>query len=197
LEGENAPVEMHSGVRKASYPAFPDSGRGNFSLSAGRLHSHGHFLRAPGRPPLLYFAYESDIDPEVMAKRCAVFRFRFVAHLPEHKLVFPLVSESWGGGVASVEPTQGETVWGVIYEVPDAQAKALDKLQAAEGRETRTRVEVMDREGKRHQAVTYRAKDNSPRHKPSKRFIQTVVGGSRKWELPAGWIAGVEELTEL
>jgi gamma-glutamylcyclotransferase len=150
----------------------------------------------PRRLSLLYFAYGADIHPDVISERCPNYRFRFVAHLPEHKLVFPLTSPDWGGGVASVEPTQGETVWGVIYELSDAQMKALASVHATEGRDTRSKIEVMDREGKRHQAVTYRAKNNSVRHRPSRKFIDTVVAGSRKWELPAGWIAGVEELAE-
>ena len=68
---------------------------------------------------MLYFAFGSNLDPEQMRERCPAHRQIGVAVLRDHKLVFPIFSESWGGGVASLQLSHGNDVWGVLHELSD------------------------------------------------------------------------------
>ncbi len=77
-----------------------------------------------------------------------------MAHLPEWRLVFAHEDAEWGGGLPSAEPGPGNTVWGVVFEVSKAELAAIGEIEAREGREAAT-VEIMDRNGRRHEVVTH------------------------------------------
>ncbi len=142
---------------------------------------------------MLYFAYTTLIDPRHMEKAAPNASFEFVAHLPETKLIFPVKDGQWKGGLPSVLPESGNTVWGAIFEVPTKELKALDEVEAAEGR-VRVKRSAMDRAGKRHDVVTHAFEPNgNKKYKPSSQYMSVVVKGGRHWSLPAGWIAGLEE----
>ena len=53
---------------------------------------------------MMYFAYASNLDPVQMSERAPSHRIIGLAELREHRLVFPLFSQRWGGGVSSVQP---------------------------------------------------------------------------------------------
>ena len=50
--------------------------------------------------------------------------FEFIAHLPEWRLHFPIPNGE--GGLPSVRPEPGNTVWGAIFSVGKADLAALD-----------------------------------------------------------------------
>ena len=77
---------------------------------------------------MLYFAYTTLIDPAHMEKVSPGATFEFVAHLPETKLTFPVRDTDWKGGLPSVLPEAGNTVWGAIFEIPKKEMTALDEL---------------------------------------------------------------------
>ena len=55
-------------------------------------------------------------------------------------------------------------------------------------------LSAMDRSGKRHTVATHVHEENgSKQHTPSPDSMAIVVAGSRHWQLPAGWVAGLEE----
>jgi gamma-glutamylcyclotransferase (GGCT)/AIG2-like uncharacterized protein YtfP len=128
-----------------------------------------------------------------MAEICPGAEFRFIAHLPQWGLEWPISSGEWNGGLPSVAEDGASTVWGAIFEVPDDEFAALDALEAGEGRTAET-VEAMDRTGRRHQ-VTLHIYAGSPDGSmpPSADYVTLMLDGSRHWSLPAGWIAGLEE----
>ena len=127
--------------------------------------------------------------------------FRFIAHLPEWGLEFPIVDATWGGSLPTIRRATGSTVWGVVYELSDLDLESLDEIESAEQRSSHL-VEAMDRSGKRHQVIAHLV-DTSPSTngsgsgKPSSEYLQLMVAGSRHWSLPVGWIAGLEEHLEI
>lgn len=142
---------------------------------------------------MLYFAYTTLIEPAVMADAAPDSEFQFVAHLPETQLIFPYNNGKWKGGLPSVKAEPGNTVWGAIFEVPSEQMSSLDVAEKEEGR-VRVTVSAMDRSGKRHEVQTHVHEENGGKqHKPSAKYMEVVVRGSRHWQLPAGWVAGLEE----
>lgn len=142
---------------------------------------------------MLYFAYTARIEPSKMAEVAPGATFEFIAHLLDWDLEFSINGNGWAGGLPSVSPAEGDTVWGAVYAVPDGEIAAVDAVESAELRH-RDHVEAIDRLGRRHQVLTHRAADNgSLAHPPSKDYLAVMLAGSRHWELPAGWIVRLED----
>ena len=142
---------------------------------------------------MLYFAYTTLIDPSRIREHAPEAEFQFVAHLPETQLIFPYKNGTWKGGLPSVKAEPGNTVWGAIFDVPGEQLSALDVCEKEEGR-VRVTLSAMDRSGKRHTVATHVHEENgNKQHTPSPEYMAIVVAGSRHWQLPAGWVAGLEE----
>lgn len=125
--------------------------------------------------------------------------FQFIAHLPEWGLEFPIADASWGGALPAVTPEPGSTVWGAVYSIDKSDLAHLDEIESGEQRVSRV-VEAMDRTGKRHDVLVHLvesdAKSNGNGTPPSSRYLTLMVDGSRHWNLPVGWIAGLEEHLE-
>lgn len=67
----------------------------------------------------LYFAYGANLSPDQMyLERCPGSHFLCRAHLEGHRLTFNQRS-SRGGGIAGLERSVNDTVWGVIYSLPE------------------------------------------------------------------------------
>lgn len=144
---------------------------------------------------LLYFAYTARIAPDRLQAVAPGAEFQFIAHLPEWQLDFPIVADSWEGTLPNVRPASGSTVWGAVFEVPDADVSALDEAERAEWR-VASNVEAMDRSGRRHQVTVHVHDSNGSGangHQPSAEYLTIMLEGSRHWSLPAGWIAGLQE----
>jgi gamma-glutamylcyclotransferase (GGCT)/AIG2-like uncharacterized protein YtfP len=153
-----------------------------------------------GGTALLYFAYNARISPDQMAVAAPGAEFRFIAHIPEWGLDFPITDTGWGGALPAIKPESGSTVWGAVYEMGKADLAGLDEVEGAEQRSPQS-VEAMDRSGKRHQVVVHLAQGTPSANgngsgKPSADYLALMVSGSRHWSLPAGWIAGLEEHLE-
>ena len=140
---------------------------------------------------MFYFAYNANIDPQRIGDLAPDASFEFIAHLPEWKMEFTILNGS--GGLPTVRPLPGNTVWGAIFSVPAADLKAIDAAEAAEGR-VPTKAQAMDREGRRHDVVTLVAAEAVPEPlDPEQPYLQRMVSGGRHWQLPMGWVAALEE----
>lgn len=143
---------------------------------------------------MLYFAYTARIDPDAMAGVCATAQFAFIAHLPDHRLHYPIEGNGWGGGLPTAVREPGSTVWGAVYEIPDGECSQLDAVEGSEGR-IATTTHATDRMGRRHAVTTHVAQDaEAPDLHPSPDYVGIMLRGSRHWSLPAGWIAGLEDV---
>lgn len=142
---------------------------------------------------MLYFAYTALVQPDRLADTAPDANFEFIAHLPEWGLSFPFKNGSWDGGLPSALPEPGSTIWGAVFEVSNAQLEAINKLERSEGRKP-TKLEVMDRGGRRHEVTAhYHQSKKNGHYKPSDKYLLYMLEGARHWQLPAGWIAGLEE----
>lgn len=142
---------------------------------------------------LLYFVYTARIAPDTMSATAPSAEFQFIAHLPGWGLSFPINDANWGGGLPSVQPEDGHTVWGAVFKVPESDIAAIHGIEEGEHR-IAIETEAMDRMGKRHQVITHVAADESAStYKPSADYVRLMMWGSRHWSLPAGWIAGLDE----
>ena len=154
---------------------------------------------------MFYFAYGSNLEPNQMRSRAPGHRVVGLAALRDYRLVFPLYSNDWGGGVASVQPHHGDTVWGVLFEVSDDEIKQLDVFEyfRAPGdqhnvydREHRTVELVRPDDGsfpRRVRADLYVARPSNP-SPPSRRYLDQLLIGARHHRLPEDYIAQLDAI---
>lgn len=143
---------------------------------------------------LYYFAYDANIEPRRLASIAPDAAFEFIAHLPEWRMEFPIPNGA--GGLPSVRPLPGNTVWGAVFSVKAADLAAIDEVETREGR-VRETTQAMDREGHRHDVVTHVSRDGHGTDlTPEHTYVRLMVDGGRHWKLPAGWVAALEEHLE-
>ena len=154
---------------------------------------------------MLYFAYGSHLDPEQMKRHCPESRVVGMASLDEYRLAFPRFSNDWEGGTASIHLAHGEKMWGVIYELMDADLESLDQYEGYLGpddqhnehdREHVTLELVRADDGsipRRVRAWTHIAR---PAHAapPSARYKACMIAGARHHQLPEDYIGMLKEI---
>ncbi|MGF1617416.1 MAG: gamma-glutamylcyclotransferase family protein [Acidimicrobiia bacterium] len=142
----------------------------------------------------LYFAYASLLDPQQLAETAPGARFLFSAHFPDTRLVFVA---NGAGPVASLVESPGSTVWGGVFEVPRAEVNNLVHIEAEEGRAPKWEMKAVDRAGNKHDCLTFVADPaGAEPEKPSAEYLGTMIRGARHWNLPAGWVVGLEDLAD-
>jgi gamma-glutamylcyclotransferase len=132
---------------------------------------------------MYYFAYGSNLNQKQMLERCPDSKPRFIATLPNYKLVFVGWSRQWRGGVASIKPFRGERVPGAIYEISDRDLRRLDSREGYPGDYNRLNVTVFDEKGEPIAATTYIKTKQSEETPPSQEYLSIMQQGYRDWGL--------------
>ena len=130
-----------------------------------------------------YFAYASNLSRKQMLERCPHAQPKFVATLPNHKLIFAGWSRKWRGGVASIKIYKGEKVTGAIYEVSERDLRALDKYEGCPGIYSRVNVIVFTGLGEPVEAITHVKAEQSEETQPSAEYLVTIQQGFKDWEI--------------
>jgi gamma-glutamylcyclotransferase len=140
---------------------------------------------------MLFFSYNGLMEPAQLEAIAPKANFQFIAHLPETRLIFPT-----SDGRPSIEPAPGNTVWGAVFEVSNAELKAITAHEAEFGQKPLKDIKAVDRSGHKYPVAVFAHPANSERNRPSAEYMQKVVAGARHWHLPTGWVAGLEDLSE-
>ncbi len=113
------------------------------------------------------------------------------AELPGHRLAFLRRSIRWRGGAADILPAEGESVWGVLWELPLGLGE-LDAKEAAGDAYRRRSVEVLCG-GERAAAVAYEVIRKEPHEvAPTRAYLDTMLTGIREHGLPEAWLRRIE-----
>lgn len=145
--------------------------------------------------PTLYFAYGSLLDPDRMSEAAPGSRFLFTAHYPETRLDF--VVTNGVGAVPTLVKETGHTVWGGVFEIPDADVASLTAVEKSEGRRPGFEAKAVDREGNKHDCLTFTAGGGADGDtSPDPAYLASMINGARHWNLPAGWVMGLEDLAD-
>lgn len=140
---------------------------------------------------MLYFAYSAFLDPVLLSQLAPKAEFQFIAHLPETRLTFPDTE-----GRPSLEPAPGNTVWGAVFKVSGTELKAIGNAEGSEGRVPIKDCRAVDRSGHKYDVSVFAQPFDGSDHRPSAPYMEQVVKGARHWQLPTGWVAGLEDLAE-
>jgi gamma-glutamylcyclotransferase (GGCT)/AIG2-like uncharacterized protein YtfP len=143
----------------------------------------------------LYFAYGSMLEPDRLTALAPNARFQKVAHLPETRLYFAEANGRWSGALPTIRAEEGNTVWGALFEVDEAELEAITGAEADDGRVPTQEFSVVDREGTRHWVTTH-VVEGPEGGEPARDYIEHVVAGARHWQLPTGWVIHLEEIGE-
>lgn len=153
-----------------------------------------------------YFAYGSNLDLVQMAERCPGAVLLGTARLAGHRLCFPRRSLVRGCAVASIEPLEGNMVWGAVYELGTEDIRNLDAREgydplAASAVNHYERVEVLVEmvSAERVTAETYIAVNEEYPGRPSPRYMKHIIDGALAHSFPESYVRmlqAVEVLAE-
>jgi cation transport regulator ChaC len=104
---------------------------------------------------VIYFAYGSNLSTRQMRARCATARVDARAVLCNHALAFGGFSVRWGGAVATLVPSLGAQVEGLLYVLRPADLRSLDRHEGHPWVYRRARFAVTDENGRRVCAQVY------------------------------------------
>lgn len=143
--------------------------------------------------PDLVFVYTTLLAPERLMSIAPNADFRFTAHFPSTRLKFV---EGDGAPIPSLEASPDHIVWGAVFSVPFAEIVAITRAEKEEGRFAGWDMRATDRAGNKHECVTFVGPPDAEEVPPEQSYLDRVVSGARHWQLPAGWVVGLEDLIE-
>jgi hypothetical protein len=140
----------------------------------------------------LYFAYGTDMDPDVLRSRGGRPVAVAVARLADFRLAFFGRTASWDSGMETVVGSPGEEVWGVLYDLGALAWERLDSWMDARmdgaGTYFHSPVVVTDLSGRRHHVRLYRKNRQGEPTLPSVEYLDLIVGGAGQQGLPMSYV---------
>jgi len=130
---------------------------------------------------MYYFAYASNLNRKQMSECCPNAQPKFIATLPNYKLIFAGWSRQWRGGTASIKPFQGEKVIGALYEISERDLRRLDKHEGYPTIHNRLNKKVITEDGDLVEVVTYIKAKQSEETKPSREYLAIIQQGYKDW----------------
>jgi gamma-glutamylcyclotransferase len=137
-----------------------------------------------------YFAYGSNMNWEQMQQRCPSARFLGVGRLKDHRLAITRKSRRRLCGTADVITELGSEVWGIVYEIDEADILLLDHFEDGYRRES---MNVL-LDGLERPTWIYIAEKESCPPPPSAHYKRLMLEGARHWRLPSAYIAYLEQI---
>jgi gamma-glutamylcyclotransferase len=142
---------------------------------------------------MYYFAYGSNMNPrQLEALAPGGTEFLAVGRLTDHRLDFTAYSPYWGGGVADVRSSKGSVVWGIVLDITEECAEALDEYEGvSSGMYRRVNGVVGTEEGDVpvFYYVVCRKNRTIP---PSRRYLDCILTGARYHGLPEDYVKELE-----
>lgn len=129
----------------------------------------------------LYFAYGSCMSEASFSETVKSFSRIGMAELKGYRVGFTKYSSKWGGGVADLLSVPGETMEGVLYLIPEAEAESLDVREGANlNPPMYRRVGVtITVDGMQLPAFTYEVVAKSEQEiSPSDDYMNTILDGT-------------------
>ncbi len=142
---------------------------------------------------MYYFAYGSNMNWQQMQRRCPSSRFVCVARLPGHQFGITRHSRLRDCGTANVFPAEGSEVWGIVYDVSDADLITLDAFEDGYRRQRLT-VFALGDGSEPLEALTYVAEIETAVPPPNAEYKRLILEGARHWSLPAAYITALEAI---
>jgi hypothetical protein len=135
---------------------------------------------------MLHFAYGSNMHRAIMRKHAPAADPVGMATLKNYRFVVT------ADGYASVEPAPEKSVFGLVWRLTPRDRVTLDAWENVAGGLYRAETLPVHRDGQHIAALVYVARD-CPTGRPRSGYMEVVVEAARALELPADYIASLEE----
>jgi Gamma-glutamyl cyclotransferase, AIG2-like len=137
-----------------------------------------------------YFAYGSNMDPGQMLTRCPSAMMICPVMLPEHRLVFNRSGTYRPGGVANIEPSSGERVYGLLWKMAATDFTRLDQTEDPRAYR-RERARVYSLRGQPYDCHAYYAIPDQP-DCPDHDYLVTLIQAGRNAGLPPEYLTQLQ-----
>jgi cation transport regulator ChaC len=134
-----------------------------------------------------YFAYASNMNSAQMRSRAGEIREERRARLENYELAFNKRARG-GTAQANIRHAPGKAVEGVLYLIPEAAYRNLDRYEGAPEHYRRTEVTVVDAEGRRTPAQVFIATKVENGFRPAPHYLQAILQGAEEHGLSADYI---------
>ncbi len=138
-----------------------------------------------------YFAYGSSMLRAQIAQRLGADKIQEerAARLDNHELIFTKQVRG-GSGSASIQTSPGNTVFGVLYRLPESALKILDRFEGVpmHYRRIEASVTLLEGDGQKIAASVYIAAKPKRGLKPDRLYLQKLIEGATEHHLPADYI---------
>lgn len=129
-----------------------------------------------------YFAYGANLDPLGMARRCPRSRPLGHARLDDHR--FRIMHQ----GYATVVPSPGAVVYGVLWDLAPEDLGGLDAFEEVDDGLYRRDVLPVHHAMQRITAMVYLAGSTTV-GAPCPGYMEAVVSAALEWSLPTPYLA--------
>jgi hypothetical protein len=148
---------------------------------------------------MIYFAHGSNIDRPQMLVRCPHGRFLSPARLRDYRLCFPRWSKIRDSAIAGIEAARGETVWGVAWEIDEADLARLDlaegykaEREPALNQSNRVLVRIDRTDGLSHDAETHIPVPMAEPGRPSPGYLLVFRRAAKALDFPPEFVAQID-----
>ncbi len=139
-----------------------------------------------------YFAYGSNLSTVYMREYCPSTTFIQRASLPNYHIEFRRYSTDLQGGISSIIEAPGEMVYGVLYDIDEAELDALDILEDVPlGIYLRETFLVLGEDGRFHHADLYRVAHPDGPYTPSAKYVDYMITGAQEHQINAQYTANL------
>ena len=152
---------------------------------------------------MLYFAYGSNMDWERITHRDRAPSAQFLlrATLPDYKLAFTRWSQKQQTGTADVVMCPGGIVWGVVFDIDPAEKPKLDAAEGVNSQAYRPEPVIVLAENdatRPLRVLTYVVCRKEAAHQPpASWYLDHIVKGAIRWELPVEYLAEIQRIATL
>lgn len=137
---------------------------------------------------MLYFAYGSNMSRGPMRTRCPTASEAGLAILRDHRFVV------MANGYASVVPTAGQDVQGLLWRIGPRDLVALDEYEDVAGGLYRKAMLPVVQDETTMTALVYLGNETREGH-PSADYMALVIEAARECGLPEDYVAGLARFT--
>lgn len=144
---------------------------------------------------IYYFGYGSNMSSSKMREWCADAVLIGAAKLRDYRLGFTRQSKRWGAGAADVLPSEGDVVYGALWQISDDDLIALDRKESNGVGYQRFNVTVYV-DDKSYEAICYEVIDKHPTDLPTARaYRDLMLEGAHELRLPVEYISMLKALS--
>jgi hypothetical protein len=138
-----------------------------------------------------YFAYGTLLDVPSMQAFAPSAEPVGLMRLDGYQMDFAETHQKGKGG-CWLKPAAGAVVWGLQYQLSDADMERMDKASGVPERLwVHLPVVLTDLNGDRVNSVTYTVPDNPPPFRPAKDYVAKILAGLAVLPIPSDYAAEV------